>query len=60
HRLRQLEKDLELKQTELEKIRDQNDKLQATNEALGKAIGLMQKWSEHTPGETPTPNEQQH
>lgn len=57
HRLRQLERDLELKQAELERIREQNDKLQATNEALGKAIGLMQKWSEHTPGDTPTPNE---
>ena len=57
HRLRHVEKDLAAKQAEPERIRDQNDKLQATNEALGKAIGLMQKWSEHTPGCTPTPTE---
>lgn len=57
HRMRQLEKAFAQQESEMAKLREQNEQLQATNAALGKAIGLMQKWSEHTPDNTPAPTD---
>lgn len=38
-------------------LQEENTSLRAANDALGKAIGLMHKWSEHTPDENPAPRE---
>lgn len=60
-RLQDLEKLLTKQQHDHEAAlagRDQEiASLRTTNDALGKAIGLMHKWSEHTPGDTPAPIE---
>ena len=57
HRMIQLEKAFDRQTAELVKLRGQNEQLQATNTALGKAIGFMHERSEHMPGNTPTPSE---
>lgn len=60
-RLEDLEKLLTQQQREhdaqLAELHEENSSLRAANDALGKAIGLMHKWSEHTPDDTPTPPE---